>query len=191
MNVEVVEYSPNWKTWFQTIENRLADAIKGIDCNIEHVGSTSVEGLAAKPIIDIDIILTDFSDFESTKSALKSVGYAHRGSLGLEGREMFSQASPDYPHHLYVCDPNCLAVKNHITFRDHLRLNIQTASEYAALKKALAEKFSTDVDSYCEAKSEFIANVLAQCHFKASELNAIKNSNTIDNDKASSTFMAK
>ncbi len=177
--------------WFHTIENRLTDAIKGIDYNIEHIGSTSVEGLDAKAIIDIDIILTDFCDFEFAKSALKSMGYVYRGNLGLEGREMFSLTNPEYPHHLYVCDPNCLAVKNHIAFRDHLRLNKQTASEYAALKKALAKKFPTDIDLYCEAKSEFIANVLAQCHFDVSELNAIKNANTMDNDKANNPYMTK
>ncbi len=95
---------------------------------------------------------------------------------------MFSQANSVHPHHLYVCDPNCLALKNHIAFRDHLRLNKQTANEYGALKRALAEKFPTDIDAYCAAKSEFIANVLALCDFDVSELNAIKNANAMGNE---------
>lgn len=178
MKVEVIEYSVKWKGWFETIANLLSRALNEVNCTIEHVGSTSVQGLDAKPVIDIDIIVADFSDLSLVKKALEDLGYRYKGDLGLEGREMFKADNPIHPHHLYVCDPNSLALKNHLLFRDHLRANRDTAQQYGALKRDLAKKYPNDVDSYCEQKSDFIAKVLAQCDFDIDEVDKIKALNT-------------
>lgn len=180
MNVHVVTYSSEWKTWFEDLSSKLSYALRDISCRIEHVGSTSVEGLDAKPIIDIDIILDDFDRFESAKKALEGIGYYHRGNLGLEGREMFQISNPIHPHNAYVCAPHALAVKNHLIFRDHLRGHPESAKRYARLKHELAEKYPNNVDAYCEAKTEFISSILSQYDFSLTEIYAIKKANEIE-----------
>ncbi|SCY13589.1 GrpB family protein [Desulfoluna spongiiphila] len=180
MNVNVVTYSSEWKIWFKNLSCNLSDALRDVSCRIEHVGSTSVEGLDSKPIIDIDIILEDFDGFEPAKKTLEGIGYCHRGNLGLEGREMFEISNPIHPHNLYVCDPHALAVKNHLVFREHLRSHPGIAKKYARLKHELAEKYPHDVDTYCEAKTEFISSILSQCDFSLTEIYAIKKANKVE-----------
>ncbi|MCY4043576.1 MAG: GrpB family protein [Cellvibrionales bacterium] len=177
MQVEVKPYDPVWRQWFQTIATLLATHLDGIHCLIEHIGSTSVEGLAAKPIIDIDILLEDTADFDTVKSRLMALGYEYKGNLGLNGREMFKDALAVYPHNLYVCDPDALAVKNHLAFKDYLKTHPESVEAYGALKKDLAKRHPGDVDAYCEAKSEFIGSILKRCRFDAGELHRIKEAN--------------
>ena len=180
MNVEVVDYNPAWKDWFKTIKSTLTPLLWSIPHSIEHIGSTSIEGLAAKPVIDIDILLEDFGDFEKTKIKLCANNYDYKGNLGLKGREMFKHQNPEYPHNLYVCDSTSLAVKNHFAFRDYLRHHPKEVALYADLKKALAQQHPNDIDSYCEGKNDFIGNILKQCPFSEDELAEIKATNTLD-----------
>lgn len=175
----MVEYSSDWKSWFQELSNQLTSALETVECKIEHVGSTSVEGLHAKPVIDIDVVLEDFGDFDQAKQKLCKAGYLYKGNLGLEGREMFQLSNPVYPHNLYVCDPRSLALKNHLVFRDYLRNNPEDARAYGVLKQNLAKQFPNDVDAYCEAKSDFIANILARCHFARDDVDSIRNANRV------------
>lgn len=184
MKVDVVKYTFDWKIWFNDIAAELNEALEHVSCVIEHVGSTWVEGLEAKAIIDIDVILTHFDDLTLAKKALERVGYVYRGHFGLEGRELFEIHDPIYsyqrhPHHLYVCDPDSLALKNHLMFRDYLKNNSEMAKQYGVIKQALATKFPHNMDAYCEAKSEFIADVLTECHFELNEIKAIKIANVI------------
>jgi len=92
---------------------------------IEHVGSTSVEGLSAKPIIDIDIVIKDHSAFELVKEKLALIGYVHEGDLEIKDREAFKYVGKEYlqQHHLYVCPQNSAELARHITFRNYLRNN--------------------------------------------------------------------
>lgn len=93
-HVIVEEYNPEWKNAFELIKNELLTVLNGKIDSIEHVGSTSVEGLAAKPIIDIDIVIDN--NFEEVKKALESIGYIYEGDLGIRGREAF--AYKNKPH---------------------------------------------------------------------------------------------
>ena len=181
MDVRVVEYSAQWPIWFAEIAAPLKDALNGVGCHIEHVGSTSVNGLAAKPIIDIDIIVDDFADFPAVKRALQVMGYYHRGDLGIEGREVFATATPIHPHHLYVCKSGLLALKNHLMFRDYLRNHPGCAQAYALLKQTLAKQFPTDIEGYCAGKSDFIATVLSRCELGIDEVRSIKAANLSNN----------
>ena len=127
---------------------------------IEHVGSTAVPGLAAKPVIDIDVLLRSASDLPLAIARLASLGYEHRGDLGVTGREAFRAPPNDFPHHLYVCPPDNAEYKRHIAFRNYLLTHPEEANAYVRLKRNLADKFGLDRIAYNEAKSEFVADIL-------------------------------
>lgn len=157
--VVIVDYNPLWPKQFETLRSRLANVLGGLALTIEHVGSTAVPGLAAKPIIDIDVFLRSPNDLPHAIAALASIGYQHRGDLGIPGREAFRAPAGDLRHHLYVC-PNNAEYQRHIAFRDHLRAHPGEADAYAALKRELADKFGEDREAYNNAKREFVESIL-------------------------------
>ncbi|MFK7952948.1 MAG: GrpB family protein, partial [Ekhidna sp.] len=106
----IQNYNPNWKTDFNNIKATLLDKLNSLEINIEHVGSTSVQGMSAKSIIDIDIVYMKSEAFESIKKSLEAIGYYHNGNQEIEGREVFKRISNSghavldrISHHLYVC----------------------------------------------------------------------------------------
>lgn len=169
--IVIANYDSAWPATFASIRDRIA-AVLG-DVAIEHVGSTSVPGLAAKPTIDIDVIVADASRVPLSIERLATIGYAHRGDLGVSGREAFA-APADLPrHHLYVVPAGNLALRNHLAVRDALRADPELAERYASLKRELAARFPNDIDAYCAGKSAFIATILEAASFSASEIAAI------------------
>lgn len=158
-SVVIVDYNPLWPEQFETLRSWLANVLGGLALTIEHVGSTAVPGLAAKPIIDIDVLLRSPDDLPHAIAALASIGYQHRGDLGIPGREAFRAPTGDLRHHLYVC-PNNAEYQRHITFRDHLRAQPREADAYAALKRELARKFREDREAYNNAKHEFVERIV-------------------------------
>jgi GrpB-like predicted nucleotidyltransferase (UPF0157 family) len=131
-----------------------------IAASVEHVGSTSVPGLAAKPIIDIDIVVESVADVMVAIERLNPLGYVHQGNLGVDGREAFESPSGSCAHHVYVCARGSAALENHLTIRDYLRLHADAAAAYGMLKKRLAERFAADAIKYNEGKTEFLAGLL-------------------------------
>src|SRR5271157_4573381 len=101
--VVVVEYDPGWPALFQFFRERLTGALGGIAAAVEHVGSTAVPRLAAKPIIDIDVLLASADRLPSAIACLAQIGYSHQGDLGIPEREAFLAPADDPLHHLYVC----------------------------------------------------------------------------------------
>jgi len=170
--IEVVDYDPSWPLAFAELKRVIAAALGELALRIEHVGSTAVLGLAAKPIIDMDIVIADLSALSQAISALRELGYEHQGDLGIAGRHAFFRAGNDVPwdgsgrewqnHHLYVCPEDSPELARHIVFRDYLRQHPLRAEAYAALKRSLAEKFPFDIDAYIEGKSAFIEEALRQ-----------------------------
>ena len=120
--ITVVPYNSNWKSEFEKIKNELEPVVSCL--SIEHVGSTAVPGLCAKPIIDIDIVI-DNDSFDRVKSQLAKIGYFHMGNLGIEGREAFKYENKSHlmEHHLYVCGNDSDELKRHIALRDFLIAN--------------------------------------------------------------------
>ena len=120
--VMVVPYDVAWKSAFEEIKTEIEDAIADLIVGIEHVGSTSVEGMSAKPCIDIDVIIKDYTVFDAVVSKLASIGYIHEGDLGIKDREAFKYSDKPHlmTHHLYVCPQNSEELRRHITFRDFL-----------------------------------------------------------------------
>jgi len=158
--VVVVPYDPGWPATFEIVRERVAPALGDLAVNIEHVGGTAVPSLAAKPIVDIDVVIRPDTDLAEVVQRLATLGYVHLGDLGIAGREAF-RATPDLPrHHLYVCAAGSAALQAHLTLRDALRADPALATAYGALKCELAERFRHDRDSYTEGKTAFITSVL-------------------------------
>ncbi|MFD7077280.1 GrpB family protein [Nocardioides sp. NPDC059952] len=161
MSIEVVAYDPSWQDRFEKVAAALRGALAdGPAASVEHVGSTSVPGLAAKPILDIDVIVAP-EDVPAAVAALERLGYAHRGDLGVAGREAFLAPDEDPRRHVYVCAAGTLNVRNHLAVRDVLRRRDDLRDEYAAVKLALAADPAMDIDTYIARKSDVLQKVLA------------------------------
>lgn len=163
-NVVVEKWNPKWKDEFERIVDSLGEDVIYNSVKIEHIGSTSVEGLSAKPIIDLDIVIEN-DKFEIIKRLLNDKGYEHEGDLGIEGREAFSYSGKEelMTHHLYVCPKDSKELFKHITFRDFLKNNSALASEYSKVKEKAAVLYPDDIDKYMEFKSEIIEKIYKKC----------------------------
>ena len=163
--VIVVPYDEQWKADFEAIKQHLLPAIKDIIIGIEHIGSTSVEGLSAKPIIDIDIVIKDYSVFDAVVEKLASLGYIHEGNLGIKDREAFDyKGNADLPkHHLYVCPEFSAELHRHITFRDYLRNNPEALQKYSNIKEEGARLFPDSIEDYIAYKSPCIEEIYKKC----------------------------
>lgn len=154
-------YDPSWQDRFEKVAAALSGALAdGPAAAVEHVGSTSVPGLAAKPILDIDVIVAP-EDVSAAVAALVRIGYVHRGDLGVAGREAFFAPDEDPRRHVYVCAAGTLNVRNHLAVRDVLRRRDDLRDEYAAVKLALAAEPDMDIDTYIARKSDVLQKVLA------------------------------
>jgi len=167
--VVVVPWQPEWPARFEEIRAVLLPALEGLICGIEHVGSTSVPGLAAKPIIDLDIVIPDASVFPRVRDALAGLGYRHEGDLGIPGREAFKyDGKPELmTHHLYVCSCDSAELERHRALRDYLREHPLERERYAQVKFAAAARHPTDIDAYIEEKSAVIQEIYAKCGLRS------------------------
>lgn len=155
----IVKYNPEWITHFEKIKEKLWNVLNSTNVGIEHVGSTSVSNLDAKPIIDIDIIYHQNSDFQDIKKNLESLEYFHNGNQGIEGREVFKRNGigkddvlDKITHHLYVCQHDCWELQRHILFRDYLRKHEIARNFYQNLKYQIAEETNQDKKLYANMK---------------------------------------
>ena len=166
--VMVLPYDRAWKTAFEKIKEELDQAIGDLILGIEHVGSTSVEGMSAKPCIDIDVIIQDYSVFDAVVSRLEAIGYLHEGDLGIKDREAFQYSNKPHlqTHHLYVCPQYSEELHRHITFRDFLRSHPEAVKTYSSVKETAAQLFPEDIEQYIAYKSPCIEELYALCGLK-------------------------
>jgi GrpB-like predicted nucleotidyltransferase (UPF0157 family) len=162
--IVVEDYNPEWPTWFEQIRSRIWPAVSGLAVRMDHVGSTSVPGLAAKPIIDIDIVLANEEALPLLIEALASIGYRWEGDLGVVGRQAFRPSDPrqDPRHHLYAVVENNRAHLDHVLLRDLLRADDVARERYGRLKRANAEASEGDMDYYVAAKAELVSEFLTR-----------------------------
>jgi GrpB-like predicted nucleotidyltransferase (UPF0157 family) len=175
--IEVVDYNPQWPKTFQTLCSRIWPALKDVALSIEHVGSTSVRSLAAKPIIDISIVVSERSDVQTGISRLANLGYVHRGGLGIDGREAFANPDGLPMHNLYLCPRDSVALANHLAIRNYLRTHPEAVREYGELKKRLAERFPHDIDGYIDGKTTMLLTILRATGFPLEQLREIERAN--------------
>lgn len=166
--VTVLPYDRAWKSDFENIKSEIEDALGDLIIGIEHVGSTSVEGMSAKPCIDLDVIIKDYSVFDAVVCGLARIGYIHEGDLGIKDREAFKYSDKAHlrAHHLYVCPIYSEELHRHIAFRDFLRGNDEAVKTYSAVKETAARLFPNDIDRYIEYKSPCIEELYRQCGLK-------------------------
>jgi len=174
--VSVLDYDPDWPRVFERLRPPIWHAVEDVAVSIEHVGSTSVPGLAAKPVIDIDVVVAG-PDVVRVTARLTALGYEHLGDLGVAGREAFRGPPGSPPHHLYVCPTDSPALANHLAIRDFLRSDPGAARAYGDLKKRLARDHSEDVDGYGQGKTEFLVAILRDRGFAEDALADIERMN--------------
>jgi GrpB-like predicted nucleotidyltransferase (UPF0157 family) len=158
--VVIVEYDPHWPELFEELRAPVVAALGELVVIVEHVGSTAVPSLAAKPIIDMDVVVPSVADIPEAIRRLASLGYVHRGDLGIAGREAFTSPAGKPRHHLYVCALDSEELHRHRRFRDYLLTHPEEAGAYGALKRAAARRFAEDRAAYNEAKTRFVEAVL-------------------------------
>jgi len=160
--VEVVDYDPRWPAMFEEERARILEAIGEWLVDIQHVGSTSVPGLAAKPIIDIMPELRDLADAEHCIAPMEALAYEYVPQYNaLLPERRYFQKGTTFPrtHHVHMVQRDTAFWRRHIAFRDYLRTHGEAADEYGALKRELAARYPTDRFAYTEAKTEFIRGI--------------------------------
>jgi GrpB-like predicted nucleotidyltransferase (UPF0157 family) len=157
----VVAYDPRWPATFETLRDRADAALADVPHVTEHVGSTAVPGLAAKPIIDLDVVVPADAIGPAIR-ALQAAGWQHQGNLGINGREAFLPPAGAIYHHLYVVVADSQPHRDHIDLRDFLRAHPAHAARYSDLKLHLAALLKTDRAAYSDGKAEMITDFLRQ-----------------------------
>ena len=185
--IVVEDYNPQWAQDFFELKAVYERKLTDIDCEIIHVGSTSVKGLAAKPIIDVDIVVKSSEDIQKSIQYLEQLGYIHAGQRGIEGRESFDRKDERVPyvgskkkwrdHHLYVCMEGIDALNNHLKLKAFLQCHPEAVKAYSELKKELAKKYPHDIDSYVAEKTELIVGFLKQAGMDEAVLKSISSQN--------------
>ena len=166
--VEVAEYDPAWPVLFERERGLIAGALGDLVDAIEHVGSTAVPGLGAKPVIDLMIGVRDLADGERCVGPLEGLGYEYKGEYGIPGRLYFRKLTKGRrSHQIHMVESVSDLWERHLLFRDYLREHPDEAEAYYELKIRLAAEFRTDRDGYTEAKTRFIEAALAKARVAA------------------------
>ncbi len=155
-SIVIVDHSPGWASQFERLSERAAAAVGDLVCRIEHIGSTAVPGLAAKPVIDLVVVIPADENLPEVTRRLSTIGYEAEGDLGVSGREAFRWPAGEERHHLYVSTQDSAHLASQLTFRDALRSDRQLARDYEELKRRLAKEYVNDRAGYSEAKTDFI-----------------------------------
>jgi GrpB-like predicted nucleotidyltransferase (UPF0157 family) len=158
--IVIVNYDPGWPGQFEMLRRRISEVLGDLVARIEHVGSTAVPGLAAKPILDFVVLLASADNLPAAVDRLATLGYVRQGDLGIPGREAFTTPPLAPAHHLYVFTESCGEFSRHLAFRDYLRANPEGAHAYEELKRTLASRFAEDRIAYVKGKTEFVREAL-------------------------------
>jgi len=159
--IVVSPYDPAWPAEFARIRDWLRPHVCDLALDIVHVGSTSVPGLAAKPIIDFTIVMESYAAFPAIKARLEALGYTHEGDRGIPTREVFKGGPAGFmEYHMYVCPQDGPEYRRWLLFRDWLRSHDADRDAYAALKRLNAKLYPHDIDAYIAGKSDFIEEII-------------------------------
>lgn len=156
----VSPYNPKWPKLFQQ-EAALIREIFGPELvNIHHIGSTSVPGLSAKPIIDILAVVKDIEGVDRFNEQMKAIGYEPRGEFGIAGRRYFPKGGAERTHHVHAFQfDNIYEIERHLAFRDYLRAHPEVAHRYGQVKSQLAAQFSNDPEGYMDGKDALVKEI--------------------------------
>ncbi len=157
--IEVVPYNPEWAKMFEEEALRIANAL-GENClAVHHIGSTSIPGICAKPIIDFLVEVKAIEVVDACNDEMIKLGYTPRGEFGLIGRRYFPRIiveSEQHTHHVHVYQRGHPDVLRHLVFRDYMRAHPDDARAYGNLKARLAQQFPNDPEAYMDGKDAFV-----------------------------------
>lgn len=174
--VELKEYDSIWKDEFVKEKAILSSILQKNALSINHIGSTAIQWICAKPILDIAVEVDSFDILDSIDEALQANGFIHRSMHDETGRRLYVKGGQDYrTHHVHFFEKGSKELKDHLFFRDYLVDNIAVAKEYEELKKKLAFQFPYDREKYTEGKAGFIRGILSQRDNSKIELSAFNN----------------
>ncbi|ABN57926.1 MULTISPECIES: GrpB family protein [Methanoculleus] len=157
IHVRVVDYDPVWPDLFRTEARRIEDILKENLVQIFHIGSTSVPGLRAKPIIDIMPVVLDIERVDERSGQFEAIGYEAMGELGIPGRRYFRKGGENRTHQIHAFQyDNVQNITRHLAFRDYLRSHSDVGCAYAALKSEPAVRYPGDREGYCNGKDGFV-----------------------------------
>lgn len=154
--IEVVPANPAWPRAFEAEAERITEVLGVLLIKAHHIGSTAVPGLAAKPIIDILLEVTDVVTLDAKEHAMERLGYTPRGELGIAGRRFYLRGLIERTHHVHAFVVDSADVLRHLAFRDYLIAHPQVAEEYASLKLWCAQMCQHDNEKYCDGKQAFV-----------------------------------
>lgn len=157
--IEVVPYSSKWKEEYNKESQKLINIFGEEVISIHHIGSTSIPGIYAKPVIDILIEVREIEIIDRFNSAMESIGYIAKGENGIEGRRYFFKGLYDRTHHVHIFQSGSEEISRHLNFRDYMIAHPEEAKQYGELKKQLAERFKYDIEGYCDGKDAFIKEI--------------------------------
>lgn len=157
--VEVLPYSDQWKELFEDEARKIKEIFGSDILEIHHIGSTSVRGLQAKPIIDMMPVVSDISTIDTYNEAMIKLGYIPKGENGLPGRRYFQKGGDNRSHHVHMYETGNTEIKRHLVFRDYLSVHPQIAHEYGELKNMLAKQFPYNMDSYIKGKEKLVLDI--------------------------------
>lgn len=158
-NIEVKSHQGAWKEKYKKEKKKLKKVFKDIFKDIYHIGSTAVPNIKAKPIIDIMVVVNDIGKVDQYNDKMTNLGYIPKGEFGIKNRRFFYKGKDKRTHHVHVFQKGDQEIEKHLNFRDYLIDHPQKACKYSRLKEKLAQKYSDDIDSYCEGKDEFIKEI--------------------------------
>lgn len=157
MEIQVVDYDACWAELYEKEAQRIKDILNDELLEIHHIGSTSVVGLKAKPIIDILPIVKNLSKIDALNQEFEALGYECMGEFGLVGRRYYRKGGNHRTHQIHLYEQSSAYDRNrHLAVRDYLRTHPQVAHEYGELKSQLALIYPEDIDAYCDGKDAFV-----------------------------------
>ena len=159
--VEVVRHNPKWGEKFKIEAQKINNILGENIIAIHHIGSTAIPNIYAKPIIDILVEVKDLVKVDERNSSMESLGYTVMGEFGIAGRRYFRKNDREgiRTHHVHIFEVNSKQIKRHLAFRDYMIAHPEDVHKYCELKRSLAEKYPTDIDSYMNGKDSFIKEI--------------------------------
>ena len=165
-SVWLVPYDSTWPLEFAAEAERIEHACAGLPIRLEHIGSTSIPGLAAKPVIDILAGRPSNVSGDRYVAPFRQLGYEHKGAYGIPGRNYFRRGTPR-THHVHLVSWSSELWRDHLLFRDYLRAHPETAREYETLKREMAAMYVNDKENYTDAKGPFVRSIVRRARLMA------------------------
>ena len=156
-HITVLNYDPEWPLKYERERKAIAEILDGNGISIYHIGSTSVPGLAAKPIIDMMAVVRSLEKVDDARGKFSELGYEYLGEFGISGRRYFRKGGDERTHQIHIFQADDWNnIERRLAFRDYMRTHEKERAEYAKIKTALAQRFPYDIDGYCDGKDAFV-----------------------------------